>query len=120
MLREKTSSSFLLILYILCISFISCKKEKNNEPVTVPLNFTGLVADNDTIQPGTSTAITATATGEGLTYTWTATAGNIVGSGNKITYASTPCMDGNYNIQCEVKDKAGSSQSKSVTIRVVW
>ncbi len=110
---------YFLFGFLIVIIMFACKKEKTEEPVTIQLNFTSLVADNDTILPGTTTNITANATGEGLVYTWTSTGGgNIIGSGTKISYATTPCMYGNYEVQCEVKDKAGSSQSKAITIRV--
>lgn len=107
-----------LIIAILTITINSCKKEKTTEqPTETPLVYTSLVAENTTISVTQPPKITATATGESLTYTWSLDGtGNLIGFGNQITYQ--PCCAGQNTISCEVKDSGGNKESKSVTIIV--
>lgn len=107
-----------LIIAILTITISSCKKENmTKESTVIPLVYTSLVAENTTISVTQPPKITATATGESLTYTWSLDGtGNLLGSGNQITYQ--PCCAGQNTISCEVKDSGGNKESKSVTIIV--
>lgn len=95
----------------------SCKKEDHD--VEKPLTFTSLIAQEDTIFPGGTTSVTALADGDEITYSWSASAGDVVGSGSVINYVSPPCTVGNNQITCVVKDKANNSITKSITIVVL-
>ena len=113
----KSIKSFLIIA-TLAIAISSCKKEGTpQQPTTIPLVYKSLVAENTTVSVTQPPKITATATGESLTYTWTLDGtGNLLGSGNQITYQ--PCCAGQDKITCEVKDAGGNKESKFVTITV--
>ncbi|MBI3502327.1 MAG: hypothetical protein HY063_11085 [Bacteroidetes bacterium] len=114
----------LILLAAAFTMVISCKKKKQEAP-TVPLSYTSLKAQKDTIFVGNSIQITATATGDNITYSWALTTnpqggssmGDIIGGGATITYGTSPCCSGWNTITCKVSDGA-SSQSKSVTIVV--
>jgi len=107
---------FLPVLFLLILC--SCEKDKPQD-VDRPLVFESLLAENDTIIPGGSTNVTATADGDGITYTWSANSGDILGNGSTVTYISPPCIIGNNTITCTVKDKADNTLSKSITITVL-
>jgi hypothetical protein len=113
----KTRIIFPLAVMLLLSVFAGCKKEKT-QPVSNPLNYTAIVAQQTTIAIGATTTITANATGDGLSYTWSASAGDIIGSGSQITYGAPTCCAGQNTITCVVKDSGGNQQSKSVTITV--
>ena len=61
---------------------------------------------------------TATATGEGLEYYWSASLGDIVGSGEQITYTAAFCCEGSNTITCSIRDNLNTWKHKSVTIEV--
>ncbi len=94
---------------------ISCKKDTNNNNIT-PLEFTELKADADTLYAGSSTYVRATATGTDLLFQWSATAGDILGSGATVQYAAPPCVSGSHQITCTIKDGGNNTASKTVTI----
>lgn len=99
----------------------SCKKGSEPTPQPTPFKFESLTADATEIvfSINPSTKITAVATGDGLKYYWSATAGDILGSGDRITYTANPgCCGGVQTITCKVKDKYGSSNVKQVSISV--
>ena len=103
------------------ISIVACKKkEQTTSPssTSTTFSFTGLSAASTTIAIGATTQVTATATGNGLSYTWSVSAGDIIGSGSQITYGAPPCCGGKNAITCIVKDANGNTQTKSVTIVV--
>jgi hypothetical protein len=104
-------------LSVLIIS-ISCKKEDDPGDPSQPLIFSSLVAGKDTIVPGESTEITATASGYKLTYSWSATAGDILGSGARVIYAASPCHAGTNQISCVVRDGNDKSATKEIDIVV--
>ena len=112
----------ILIASALLISIAGCKKnETPAQTVSTPLDFRSISAANTTIAINSSTTITATATGEGLTYLWaveSGSAGDIIGSGASVTYGASPCCGGSNTITCTVKDASNAQQSKSITIVV--
>jgi hypothetical protein len=115
----KKSIIYIVILLTSVVTITSCEKKKDEtpQPTSAPLSFTSLSAAQSTIAFNQNTLITATATGEGLTYTWTLSGtGSLIGSGHQITYQ--PCCSGEQTINCLVKDKGGNEQSKSVIITV--
>jgi hypothetical protein len=111
------------ILVILLFLF-SCERkddvpEMNNNNNDNPLVFYSLTTDKDTVTAGETATITALATGSNLKYAWSATAGSILGSGNKVSYASCSCNAGKNIITCTVTDVYNDSDSKAVSIFVV-
>ncbi|GEM_PF-290550 len=82
------------------------------------IEYTSLIADETTLPTGESTLITATATGEGLEYYWSASLGDIVGSGEQITYTAAFCCEGSNTITCSIRDNLNTWKHKSVTIEV--
>ena len=109
---------FLYIPVILLTAFLllNCSKETVELPAE-ELNFQSLVSEKDTIAPGETTKVIATATGSQLTYYWSATIGDILGSGSEIVYAASPCQVGINQITCKIKN--GSNQSVSKIIDIV-
>ncbi|MBI4648237.1 MAG: hypothetical protein HY738_17050 [Bacteroidia bacterium] len=122
----KVNRTGILILFTIVVSgiIISSCKEKNDEnaDVTQPLNFISLIAIKDTVINPDTTTIIANATGDGLIYSWAASKGNIIlnfSTNAKVTYAPSPCTTGNIEISCSVADRAGTQQSKIITIYVL-
>jgi len=116
---KKISGLLMLLLF-----FTSCETDEyqrtddgNNEIIL--LAFYSLTTDKDTVTAGETATITATATGYNLTYAWSATAGSILGSGNKVRYTSCSCNAGENIITCTVTDAYNDSDSKGVSIFVV-
>jgi len=110
----------LLAIAVLLISLFfsaSCKKENND--VDKELVFTSLTSAKDTIIPGGSTEVYAIADGDGIVFQWSASSGDITGSGATVTYISPPCVTGTNEVSCTVKDKAGNKITKSVQIVVL-
>lgn len=115
----KAIKTVLIMLILFSLTIVACKKEEKAQPtVTSPLQFNSLSAQNTTIAIGATTKITASATGDGLIYSWSASAGDIIGNGSEITYGAPTCCAGQNSITCTVKDVGGNSQVKSVTINV--
>jgi hypothetical protein len=113
-MKQLTAIAFLLV------SMISCTLDEGDdhgEP-NQPLVFTSLTAEKSTIAPGESTKITAVATGYRISYNWTKSAGDILGSGSQVVYAVSPCHLGTNKITCTVTDGKNASQSKEITIVV--
>ncbi|MFH2094942.1 MAG: hypothetical protein ABIJ16_04510 [Bacteroidota bacterium] len=104
----------------LSLLFTFCKKEDDPDDSTIEIVFDSLIAANDTIHPGESTSVTATATGDEITYQWTASGGDITGSGAQVTFVAPPCTIGDYDLTCKVVDKADKSKEKTITITVVF
>jgi len=123
-IRITKSVPLVLLVLFLAISlvvFYSCNKdEDDNNNNGTSFAFTSLVAEHDTIMLDGSTLITATATGSGLTYTWSVAKGNIVGSGSQITYAATPCCVGNNELSCTVEDGDNNTLTRYVTVTVIY
>lgn len=116
----KSIKTLFLFALVTLISFSACKKEEKTQPTvtSTPLQFNSLSAQSNTIAIGATTKVTASATGEGLIYTWSASAGDIIGNGSEITYGAPTCCSGQNSITCTVKDAGGNSQVKSLTINV--
>ncbi len=109
-----------LTITVLLMTASSCRKEKDDEPqqVATPLQYSSLTAASTSLGLGATTQVTAGATGEGLTYTWSASAGDIIGSGSQVIYGASGCCTGDNDITCVVKDAANNEQSKTVVITV--
>jgi hypothetical protein len=109
----------LITFSLLSPLFLACDKEKNKPENCNPIYFYSLTAENDTIESGGETAVTAEAQGDGLVYEWTKTLGVINGSGSSVVYVATPCATGEIEITCKVIDVCGNSESMTLTIQVI-
>jgi hypothetical protein len=96
----------------------SCNKDDDNGG-DLPLVFESLKAEHDTIPLGGTCKITATASGGGLVYNWSVTAGTVLGSGKEVTYTTDPCEPGEHTITCRVEDNRGASETKTVKVFVL-
>lgn len=105
-----------------CILIIfGCSKHDNDnnfQPDSYLTYFESLTSDKDTLLRGESTTITAKATGNKITFSWSASVGPILGDGNQVLYIASPCCYGNVIINCEARTSDGS-QSKSLLITVL-
>ena len=90
--------------------------EKPNHPPTI-----SCATDRNPIMPGERTGITATASdpdGDPLTYSYTTTGGQIVGSGAKVEFDSTGLQPGSYAVKCSVNDGRGGTADASTNVDV--
>lgn len=85
---------------------------------TSTISYTSLSAEQSTIAIGATTKVTATATGNGLSYIWSASNGDLIGSGSQITYGASGCCGGTNTVTCTIKDSGNHQESKSVSIVV--
>lgn len=110
----------LTFILLLLFALTSCSKEDNedNGDPNQPLVFSSLTAEKSTLSPGETTKITATATGYMIVYTWSASAGDLLGKGNSVIYAASPCHAGTNKITCTVTDGKNGSQSREVSVVV--
>lgn len=89
---------------------------KPNQPPTISCS-----TDRSPIMPGERTGITATASdpdGDPITYSYTTTAGQIVGSGAKVEFDSTGLQPGNYSVKCSASDGRGGTADASTNVDV--
>src|SRR4030095_12119483 len=76
--------------------------------------------DHSPIMPGERTGITATASdpdGDQLTYSYTATGGQVSGDGAKASFDSTGLSAGSYTVKCSVSDGRGGGADADTTSR---
>jgi len=88
--------------------------------VNEPPAITSLVADADWTTPSGSLQVTCTASdpdGDELSYEWTATAGDISGTGHEVIWTA-PEEVGTYDVTVVVKDGHGQEDTGSVTLSV--
>jgi hypothetical protein len=104
-----------LLVVIVAVLFFSCSTEEQEVPED--LVFHSLVAVKDTIAPGGTTSVKATASGSQLEYFWSASLGDILGTGAEVIYAASPCQAGTNKITCKITN--GSIQSETKTIEIV-
>jgi len=77
--------------------------------------------DRSPIMPGERTGITSTASdpdGDPLTYTYSATSGQVSGDGAKATFDSTGLSAGSYTVKCAVSDGKGGTAESSTNVDV--
>jgi hypothetical protein len=104
----------ILMTLLLAFLMVNCKKEDEKEPGE--MIFHSLVAEKDTIAPGETVKIVANATGTSLEFHWSATLGDILGSGAEVIYAASPCSAGKNKITCKV---VSGRQTDTKTIEIV-
>jgi outer membrane protein OmpA-like peptidoglycan-associated protein len=98
-----------------CAADITVAK-KPNQPPTI-----SCATDRSPIMPGERTGITATASdpdGDPLTYSYTATGGQVSGDGPKAEFDSTGLAPGSYTVKCSVSDGKGGTADSSTTVDV--
>ena len=113
-------SNYIIPCFLFLLFFSSCTKEEPPENHDDdPIEFISLTAGRDTIFIEDTTQITATASGYELTYIWSVEKGDILGSGNSVTYVATPCTVGDNPIICTVKSSNGKEETKNVIVTVL-
>ncbi|MCL5990734.1 MAG: hypothetical protein M1419_01350 [Bacteroidetes bacterium] len=105
----------LLFVFIIMLTLVGCKKEEN---VLNPKTFTfiSLTATKSEIALNEFTDITATATGENLTYSWSCSEGAIFDNGPKVQFSI--CHATTVRVTCTVSDQSGNSESKDISIKI--
>ena len=91
-------------------------EEKPNRPPTASLSV-----ERSPILPGERTGITCNGSdpdNDPLTYSYTATGGQIAGSGSNVQFDSTGLAPGTYTVKCTVNDGRGGSADASGTVEV--
>ena len=103
------------ILIILAALLISCSIF-NAEPI-----ITSLTADNITVSPGGTVALTCSAEDDdedSLTYDWACANGSLAPNGSTATWIA-PGYPGTYSISCEVTDGNDGSTIEIIDITVI-
>ena len=106
---------FLVITTV--IGFASCKKSETPADTSItPFTYTSLVVSDTLIKLNEFATITATATGDELSYKWTSESGfgTFIGSGASVQWSV--CHADAFVISCQVTDKYNHSETKNVTI----
>jgi hypothetical protein len=107
----------ILILAVLVVLIAACKKKDDPAPNTgTPLKFVSLTSSDSSILVNGFTTLTAVASGDGLTYTWSSLYGTIIGSGAVVQW--TVCHADNFKIMCVVTDVNNNSAKDSIYINV--
>jgi outer membrane protein OmpA-like peptidoglycan-associated protein len=86
------------------------------EPPTISCS-----ASPDTIKPGETSTITATAVSpqnRPLTYSYSASAGSVTGSGTTAEFSSSGAPTGAVGVTCNVSDDKGHSVSANTTVNI--
>jgi outer membrane protein OmpA-like peptidoglycan-associated protein len=89
---------------------------KPNQPPTISCS-----TDRSPIQPGERTGITAIASdpdNDPLTYSYSATGGQVTGNGPKAEFDSTGLQAGSYTVKCSVSDGRGGTADASTNVDV--
>jgi outer membrane protein OmpA-like peptidoglycan-associated protein len=98
-----------------CAADITVAKKPNQAPTI------SCATDHSPIMPGERTGITATASdpdGDPLTYSYSATGGQVTGDGPKATFDSTGLSAGSYTVKCSVSDGKGGTADANTTVDV--
>lgn len=104
------------VFMFLVVLFAACSKSEDTQPPAGSnFKYNSLMAADSVIQVNGVTTVTANATGDGLSYKWTATYGTFIGSGSQVQW--TVCHQSNFTITCQVTDKYNHSESKSVIVK---
>lgn len=110
---------------IIGIDTITCDvKDKSGKiisrQVTVTVSndliFSSLSASDTLLPLSLADTLIATASGEDITYSWSATGGTISGNGAKVTF--TPSSYGDITVTCTVTDKYNREVTKTIILTV--
>ena len=110
-----------IVMLVSLILFSGCSDDDN--PVTDTNNspvINSLIASKDTVDLTDTCTISCSAIdpdGDGLTYSWSAVAGSITGTGDNVIWTS-PDVGGEYMVVCEVSDVHSAAVTDSITIAV--
>ncbi len=99
----------------------SCSADLKVEPKPNQNPVISCTTDRSPIMPGERTGITSVASdpdGDPLTYTYSATAGQVSGDGAKATFDSTGLQPGSYAVKCGVSDGKGGTAETSTNVDV--
>src|SRR5438067_1564517 len=91
-------------------------EEKPNHPPTAALSI-----ERSPILPGERTGITCHGSdpdNDPLTYSYTTTGGQIVGSGSNVQFDATNLQPGTYDVKCAVNDGRGGAADASGSVEV--
>src|SRR5712664_2142072 len=91
-------------------------EEKPNHPPTASLSV-----ERSPILPGERTGVTCNGSdpdNDPLTYSYTTTGGQIVGSGSSVQFDSNGLQPGSYTVNCSVNDGRGASADASGKVEV--
>jgi outer membrane protein OmpA-like peptidoglycan-associated protein len=91
-------------------------EEKPNRPPTATLSI-----ERSPILPGERTGVTCNGSdpdNDPLTYSYTATGGQIVGSGSSVQFDATGLQPGSYTVKCTVNDGRGGTADASGNVEV--
>lgn len=109
------------VIAILCLGILvilaACSKSKTtpDQGTGIIFKFSSLAAADTLIKVNDITTVTAIATGDGLTYKWSASYGTFVGSGATVQW--TVCHQDKFNISCLVTDQYNHSETKTIVVR---
>jgi outer membrane protein OmpA-like peptidoglycan-associated protein len=98
-----------------CAADITVAKKPNQPPII------SCSTDRSPIMPGERTGITSVASdpdGDPLTYSYSATAGQVTGDGPKAQFDSTGLAPGSYTVKCSVSDGRGGTADASTNVDV--
>jgi outer membrane protein OmpA-like peptidoglycan-associated protein len=90
----------------------------NNRPPTVTLTADKMAVKQRSNETVTFTASAMDADNDNLTYKWTASSGQLTGTGNQMTWSSANLAPGDYRISVTVTDVCNNSASDSRTVTV--
>ncbi|MHB8607828.1 MAG: OmpA family protein [Candidatus Acidiferrales bacterium] len=91
-------------------------EQRPNRPPTATLSV-----ERSPIQPGEHTGIVCTGSdpdGDPLTYSYSASGGQITGNGSNATFDATGLQPGTYTVKCTVNDGRGGTGDASGTVEV--
>ena len=91
-------------------------EEKPNHPPTAALSI-----ERSPILPGERTGVTCHGSdpdNDPLTYSYTTTGGQIVGSGSSVQFDATTLQPGSYDVKCTVNDGRGGTADSSASVQV--
>ena len=106
-------------IILIAITLMACQKENGIGDPSDELIFESLTASEDTLLPGETSVITAVATGYDLSYHWSASKGDLLGSGSQVTYLPSPCHVGTNSVDCMIIDGNDHSETKTISIVVL-
>jgi len=98
-----------------CATDITVQPRPNRPPTAT------LTVDRSPILPGEKTGITCNGTdpdGDPLTYSYSASGGQITGSGSSAQFDATGLAPGNYTVKCTVNDGRGGTADASGNVEV--
>jgi outer membrane protein OmpA-like peptidoglycan-associated protein/opacity protein-like surface antigen len=99
----------------------SCSADLKVEPKPNQNPVISCTTERSPIMPGERTGIASVASdpdGDPLTYTYSATTGQVSGDGAKATFDSTGLQPGSYTVKCGVSDGRGGTAESSTNVDV--